>query len=73
MAALLNSPAGSSPEFPGRVIAALAKDPAIMAKSGGTFINAELAQEYALTDIDGRQIPSLRQERGAPIWSPISV
>lgn len=71
MAAQLNSAAGSSPEFPGRVIAALAKDPHVMRRSGGTFINAELAQEYGVTDIDGRTIPSLRAERGSPIWQPV--
>ena len=71
MAAQLKSAAGSSVEFPGRVIAALAKDPQVMRRSGGTFINAELAQEYGITDVDGRVIPSLRAERGAPIWQPI--
>jgi NAD(P)-dependent dehydrogenase (short-subunit alcohol dehydrogenase family) len=71
MAAQLNSAAGSSVEFPGRVIAALAKDPQVMRRSGGTFINAELAQEYGVTDVDGRVIPSLRAERGAPIWTPV--
>jgi NAD(P)-dependent dehydrogenase (short-subunit alcohol dehydrogenase family) len=71
MASELNSAVGSSIEFPGRVIAALAKDPAIMARSGGTFINAELAQEYGIVDIDGRMIPSLREERGAPLWRPV--
>lgn len=71
MAAQLNSAAGSSVEFPGRVIAALAQDPNLMRRSGGTFINAELAQEYGITDIDGRVIPSLRAERGAPIWTPV--
>jgi NAD(P)-dependent dehydrogenase (short-subunit alcohol dehydrogenase family) len=63
---------GCSPEFPGRVIAALAADPDAMKRSGGTFIAAELAQEYGVTDIDGRVIPSLRAERGAPIWRPIA-
>jgi NAD(P)-dependent dehydrogenase (short-subunit alcohol dehydrogenase family) len=62
---------GSSPEFPGRVIAALAKDPNIMSRSGGTFIAAELAREYGVTDIDGNVPPSLREQRGAPIWRPI--
>jgi NAD(P)-dependent dehydrogenase (short-subunit alcohol dehydrogenase family) len=62
---------GCSPEFPGRVIAALAADPDAMKRSGGTFITAELAQQYGVTDIDGRVIPSLRAERGAPIWRPI--
>ena len=71
MASQLNSAAGSSVEFPGRVIAALAKDPDIMRRSGGTFINAELAQDYGITDIDGRVIPSLRATRGAPIWMPV--
>ncbi len=71
MAAQLNSAAGTSVEFPGRVIAALAKDPDVMRRSGGTWINAELAQEYGVTDIDGRTIPSLRAERGAPIWQPV--
>lgn len=60
-----------SPEFPGRVIAALASDPDVMRHSGGTHITAELAREYGITDIDGKVIPSLRAERGAPIWSPI--
>jgi NAD(P)-dependent dehydrogenase (short-subunit alcohol dehydrogenase family) len=71
MASQLNSAAGSSVEFPGRVIAALAKDPDIMRRSGGTFINAELAQDYGITDIDGKVIPSLRATRGAPIWMPV--
>jgi NAD(P)-dependent dehydrogenase (short-subunit alcohol dehydrogenase family) len=62
---------GSSVEFPGRVIAALAKDQNIMRRSGGTFIGAELAREYCVTDIDGNVPPSLRVERGAPIWQPI--
>ncbi len=62
---------GCSPEFPGRVIVALANDPEAMKRSGGTFITAELGQEYGVTDIDGRVIPSLRAMRGSPIWSPI--
>lgn len=62
---------GCSPEFPGLVIAALANDSAVMKRSGGTFITAELAQDYGVTDVDGRVIPSLRDSRGAPIWSPV--
>ena len=57
---------GSSVEFPGRVIVALAKDPRIMKRTGGTYIAAELAQEYGVTDVDGRVPPSLRAQRGAP-------
>ena len=60
-----------SPEFPGRVIAALARDPDVLRHTGGTFISAELAAQYGVTDVDGKVIPSLRAERGAPIWSPV--
>jgi NAD(P)-dependent dehydrogenase (short-subunit alcohol dehydrogenase family) len=71
MASQLNSAVGSSPEFPGRVIAALASDPDVLAKTGGSWITAELAALYGVTDIDGRTIPSLREERGAPMFDPI--
>ena len=66
-----NPMVGSSVEFPGRVIVALAQDPQIMKRTGGTYIAAELAQEYGVTDVDGRVPPSLRAQRGAPIWSPV--
>lgn len=62
---------GCSPEYPGRVIAALAVDPDVLARTGGTYITAELAGEYDITDIDGSVIPSLRATRGEPIWSPV--
>jgi NAD(P)-dependent dehydrogenase (short-subunit alcohol dehydrogenase family) len=62
---------GSSVEFPGRVIAALAADPEILKRSGGTYIAAELARDYGVTDIDGTLPPSLRAQRGSPIWSPV--
>lgn len=61
-----------SPEYPGRVIAALLADPDVMKRSGGTFITAEVGADYGITDIDGKVIPSLRDERGAPIWQPIA-
>lgn len=66
-----NPVVGSSVEFPGRVIVALASDPRIMKRSGGTYIGAELAQDYGVTDIDGKVPPSLRAQRGSPIWSPV--
>jgi NAD(P)-dependent dehydrogenase (short-subunit alcohol dehydrogenase family) len=66
-----NPTIGSSVEHPGRVIAAMAADDKIMRLSGGTFITAEAAQLYGVTDTDGRVIPSLRAERGSPIWQPI--
>jgi hypothetical protein len=71
-AAATNPAGGCSPEYPGRVIAALAADPDVMARSGGTFITAELAAEYGITDIDGTTVPSMRAERGSPIWRPIA-
>jgi hypothetical protein len=69
--AVTNPAIGCTPEHPGRVIAALATDPDVMKRSGGTFITAEVAQDYGITDIDGKVIPSLRAERGSPIWQPI--
>ncbi len=62
---------GSSIEFPGRVIAALATDPDVMARSGGTHIAAELALEYGVTDVDGTTPPSLRAQRGSPLYGPV--
>ena len=62
---------GCTPEFPGRVIAALVKDPDLIKRSGGTFITAEVARDYGIKDIDGKVIPSLREKRGAPIWTPV--
>jgi NAD(P)-dependent dehydrogenase (short-subunit alcohol dehydrogenase family) len=62
---------GSSVEFPGRVIAALAKDPQLMKRTGGTYIAAELARDYGVTDVDGNAPPSLRAQRGSPIWSQV--
>ncbi|AHH19071.1 oxidoreductase, SDR family [Nocardia nova SH22a] len=60
-----------TPEFPGRVIAALATDPDLLTRTGGTYITAELAAHYGLTDVDGATPPSLRETRGTPIWGPI--
>lgn len=44
-----------SPQFIGRVVAALANDPDIMNKSGKVLIAAQEALEYGVLDIDGRQ------------------
>ncbi len=64
--------AGSTVEHPGRLITAMATDPGIMKRSGATYITAELADEYGVTDVDGRRIESMRAKRGAPLWGPIS-
>lgn len=44
-----------SPEFIGRAVAALARDPEIMAKSGRVLVAARLALEYGFSDTDGKQ------------------
>jgi dehydrogenase/reductase SDR family protein 1 len=44
-----------SPQFIGRVVAALATDPHLMEKSGQTLVAAAVAQEYGVKDIDGKQ------------------
>lgn len=71
MTSSITGQAGSSVEHPGRVIAAMAADPAIMDRSGATYITAELAREYGVTDVDGREIESMRAKRGSPLWGPI--
>ncbi|MEP6962103.1 MAG: hypothetical protein ABI995_08490 [Acidobacteriota bacterium] len=42
-------------ELIGLVIAALAKDPALMERSGRVLVAAALAKEYGVSDIDGKQ------------------
>lgn len=44
-----------SPQFSGRVVAALASDPEIMKKSGRVLVAAQEALDYGIQDIDGRQ------------------
>lgn len=55
-----------SVEFPGRVIDALSRDPQRMAKSGRVLVGAEVAVEFGVTDVDGKQPPSHRQFLGDP-------
>ena len=49
-----------TPEFTGRIIDSLARDPGLMDRSGKVWIGAELAEAYGLRDIDGSQPPSHR-------------
>lgn len=44
-----------SPQFIGRVVAALATDPDIMKKSGKVLVAAQEALEYGIRDMDGKQ------------------
>jgi NAD(P)-dependent dehydrogenase (short-subunit alcohol dehydrogenase family) len=54
-AAWLDLSNSESPEFQGRVIAALAADPNLAARSGQALVTAALAREYDISDIDGRR------------------
>jgi len=44
-------------EYLGRAVAALAADPKAIEKSGRLHWVADLAREYGVTDVDGRQPP----------------
>lgn len=55
-----------SPEFPGRVIAALYNDPERQSLSGSIQVASELGKRYGVTDLEGRQPPSYRRALGNP-------
>lgn len=57
---------GETPQFNGRIIHALACDPAVMSVSGQTLISAEAARRYGITEEGGREPPSYRETLGAP-------
>jgi NAD(P)-dependent dehydrogenase (short-subunit alcohol dehydrogenase family) len=44
-----------SPRFVGRAVAALAADPEVHRRNGGSFSSGELARDYGFTDVDGSQ------------------
>jgi NAD(P)-dependent dehydrogenase (short-subunit alcohol dehydrogenase family) len=44
-----------SPRFVGRAVAALAADPDVGRRNGGSFSSGGLAKEYGFTDVDGSQ------------------
>jgi NAD(P)-dependent dehydrogenase (short-subunit alcohol dehydrogenase family) len=44
-----------SPLFVGRAVAALAADPQLQRRNGGSFSSGGLAREYGFTDVDGSQ------------------
>lgn len=53
-----------TPELTGHLVWALYNDSDVMAKTGQTFIGAELAKEYGITDDGDRQPPSYRDQYG---------
>jgi NAD(P)-dependent dehydrogenase (short-subunit alcohol dehydrogenase family) len=67
-----------SPLFVGRAVAALAADPDLHRRNGGSFSSGELAQEYGFTDVDGSQPDCWRylvevQEAGRPSDRPATA
>jgi NAD(P)-dependent dehydrogenase (short-subunit alcohol dehydrogenase family) len=51
-----------SPEFIGRVINALAHDPALMERTGMVLVAAEVAADFGISDVDGRKPTPLALE-----------
>jgi NAD(P)-dependent dehydrogenase (short-subunit alcohol dehydrogenase family) len=57
--------AGSeSPEFTGHLAWALYSDPRRAERNGATYIGAELAKDYGITEAGGREPPSYRDTHG---------
>jgi dehydrogenase/reductase SDR family member 1 len=50
---------GESPKFNGRAVVALAADPSILERTGGSFWTASLAREYGFTEDDGHLPPEM--------------
>jgi NAD(P)-dependent dehydrogenase (short-subunit alcohol dehydrogenase family) len=50
---------GETPKFNGKAIVALATDPQILAKSGGSFWSSRLAREYGFAEDDGHLPPEI--------------
>ena len=55
-----------TPEFNGRVILAMMRDPELDYLSGQTLITAELAAKYGITEQEGRKPASFRKILGEP-------
>jgi dehydrogenase/reductase SDR family member 1 len=53
-AAWLDLSNSESPQFIGRAVAALARDPTVLALSGQRLVAADLAARYGFSDVDGR-------------------
>ncbi|MEN8722720.1 MAG: SDR family NAD(P)-dependent oxidoreductase [Alphaproteobacteria bacterium] len=55
-----------SPEYPGRIIAALYENGQVMARSGQAWYTSELGAELKIEDVDGRIPASYREMLGGP-------
>ncbi len=58
----LNLSNSESPEFQGRVIAALARDAGTLDRSGSVLVTAAVAREFGIKDVDGREPTPLTLE-----------
>ncbi|MCW3479637.1 SDR family NAD(P)-dependent oxidoreductase [Neisseriaceae bacterium JH1-16] len=56
-----------SPEFTGRILHALYRDPRLLDKSGQVLVGAEVALEYGIRDVGDKQPPSYRELLGGPV------
>ncbi|MGH1373649.1 MAG: SDR family NAD(P)-dependent oxidoreductase [Cellvibrionaceae bacterium] len=56
-----------TPDFTGRLIDALYRDPLLMKRSGRTYIGAELSIELGVSDLNGRRPLSHREMLGSPL------
>ena len=63
---LKNQMGFESPQFSGRVISALYDDPNLLSLSGKTLLNAEAAERYGVSDVEGYSPKSLRSIYGGP-------
>ena len=59
-----NKNTGETTHFPGRCIVALAQDPQLLSRGGKILLTCDLADEYGLRDIDGRQPANIRSLKG---------
>jgi len=59
----LDLSSSESPEFTGRVVAALWRDPGLHERSGQVLIGAAVAAELGVIDVDGREPPALSLDR----------
>ncbi|MFI5040803.1 MAG: SDR family NAD(P)-dependent oxidoreductase [Acidimicrobiales bacterium] len=50
---------GETPKFNGKAVVALASDPAILQKTGGSFWSSRLAREYGFAEDDGHLPPEI--------------
>ncbi|MBI4892563.1 MAG: SDR family NAD(P)-dependent oxidoreductase [Acidobacteria bacterium] len=56
--------ATESPEYIGRAVAHLARDPEVLRWSGQVLTAGQLAKEYGFTDVDGKQPPAFEMPEG---------